>query len=97
MNLKFLLALTSVFLNVAFILDVLLYAYTSKGLGAFVFRDEGLQSLSGFITTHYDGMSPIEFLVANGVLLSFSVVLVVASVWIGFYQSGVIRVGGVRK
>lgn len=97
MNVKFLLAIMSVFLNIAFILDVLLYAYTSKGLGAFIFRDEGLQSLSGFITTHYDGMSPVEFLVANGILLSFSVVLVIVSVWIGFYQSGIVRVGGVKR
>ncbi len=96
MRLRLIFVTLSILLNSLFIVDFLCYMFTSKGLGAFVFNDEGLQSLSGFITDHYDGMSASEFLLANGILLSFSVFLVIASVWIACYETGTMRIGGRR-
>lgn len=88
MNWAFWIGTLNAVLNVLFIGDFIAYAATGKSLAAVAFGDAG--SLSDLILTVQPGMTASEFLIANGILLAFSVVLLTVSVWIAYASSGVI-------
>ncbi len=88
MNWAFWIGTLNAVLNVLFIGDFIAYAATGKSLAAVAFGDAG--SLSDLILNVQPGMTASEFLIANGILLAFSVVLLTVSVWIAYASSGVI-------
>lgn len=89
MNWNFWIGTMSAILNVLFIADFIAYAITGNSLAAVTFGDAG--SLSDLILDIQPGMSSAEFLIANGVLLAFSVSLLTVSVWIAYASSGIIE------
>lgn len=89
MNWNFWLGTMSAILNVLFIADFVSYGITGNSLAAVISGDTG--SLSDLLLEHYPGMTSAEFLAANGILLGFSVFLLLLSIWIAYASSGVIR------
>ena len=75
MNWGFWIGTLNAVLNVLFIGDFISYAATGNSLAAVAFGEAG--SLS-------------EFLIANGILLAFSVVLLTVSIWMAYASSGVV-------
>lgn len=88
MNWGFWIGTLNAVLNVLFIGDFISYAATGSSLAAVAFG--GSDSLSDLILTIQPGMTPSEFLIANGILLAFSVGLLTVSIWIAFASSGVV-------
>lgn len=88
MNWNFWLGTMSAILNVLFIGDFISYAVTGNSLAAVTFGDAG--SLSDLVLDVHPGMTGSEFLIANGILLGFSVVLLTVSVWIAYASTGII-------
>ena len=87
MNWGFWIGTLNAVLNVLFIGDFISYAATGNSLASVAFGETG--SLSDLILTIQPGMTPSEFLIANGILLAFSVLLTV-SIWIAYVSSGVV-------
>ena len=75
-------------LNVLFIADFISYLICGRSLAAWTAGD--VESLSDLLLDVSPGMTPSEFLAANGILLGFSVLLLSASIWIAYASSGVI-------
>lgn len=88
MNWGFWIGTLNAVLNVLFIGDFISYAATGSSLAAVAFG--GSDSLSDLILTIHPGMTPSEFLIANGILLAFSVGLLTVSIWIAYASSGVV-------
>ena len=88
MNWGFWIGTLNAVLNVLFIGDFISYAATGNSLAAVAFGEAG--SLSDLILTIQPGMTPSEFLIANGILLAFSVVLLMVSIWMAYASSGVV-------
>lgn len=80
----------SAVLNVLFIADFFAYALSGESLAALMFGD-GSSSVSDLVLTYLPGMISWEFIAANGILLGFSVFLVLISIWIAYASSGVIN------
>lgn len=89
MNWNFWIGTMSAVLNVLFIGDFISYAVTGNSLASVISGDAG--SLSDLILDVYPGMTSGEFLAANGILLGFSCVLLLLSIWIAYASSGVIK------
>lgn len=89
MNWAFWLGTLNAVLNVLFIGDFISYAATGNSLASVTFGETG--SLSEVILDIQPGMSAAEFLIANGVLLAFSVSLLTVSIWIAYASSGIIQ------
>ena len=88
MKWTFWLGFLSMVLNVLFIIDFIAYAMYGKSLAALTFDDGG--SLADLMVQYYPEMSSAEFLAANGILLGFSVALLLVSIWVSYYGSGMI-------
>lgn len=87
MNWSFWIGTLSAALNVLFIADFVSYMVSGQSLAAFSFSTG---SLSDLILQVHPGMTPEEFMIANGVLLGFSVLLLLLSIWIAYAAAGVI-------
>jgi len=88
MKWTFWLGFLSMVLNVLFIIDFAAYAIYGKSLAALWFDDGG--SIADLLLQYYPEMSSAEFLAANGILLGASVLLLMFSIWISYYGTGVI-------
>ncbi len=88
MKWSFWLGFLSMVLNVLFIIDFMTYALYGKSLAAISFKDGG--SLADLLLQYYPEMTAAEFLAANGILLGVSVMLLLLSIWISYYGTGVI-------
>lgn len=88
MTWTFWLGFLSMVLNVLFIIDFAAYAIYGKSLAALWFDDGG--SIADLLLQYYPEMSSAEFLAANGILLGASVLLLMFSIWISYYGTGVI-------
>ena len=88
MKWTFWLGFLSMVLNVLFIIDFAAYAIYGKSLAALWFDDGG--SIADLLLQYYPEMSSAECLAANGILLGASVLLLMFSIWISYYGTGVI-------
>ncbi len=90
MRWDFWLGTMSAILNILFIVDFVAYVFTGESLAALTFGD-GSSSVSDLVLDYVPGMTSWEFILANGILLGFSVFLVLISIWIAYASSGIIR------
>ena len=88
MKWTFWLGFLSMVLNVLFIIDFAAYAIYGKSLAALWFDDGG--SIADLLLQYYPEMTSAEFLAANGILLGVSVMLLLLSIWISYYGTGII-------
>ena len=88
MKWTFWLGFLSMVLNVLFIIDFAAYAFYGKSLAALWFDDGG--SIADLFLQYYPEMTSAEFLAANGIMLGASVLLLMFSIWIYYYGTGVI-------
>lgn len=89
MRWTFWLGFMSMILNILFIVDFMAYAFFGKSLAALCFEDNS--SLGDLLLRYYPEMTSAEFLAANGILLGVSIGLLLISIWIAWYEAGVIQ------